>query len=130
MNSDREADPVDIEEPALLIRVAAKYRQGMSAAEIYEVTRGVWRLGERRDRAEIAVAVFGGVVRAVYRIGSWHSAGSTTYATRPAEDVCVAGRWEFSGAPADRSIATKYVGRSVAHYFKRGATNPVLYVNA
>jgi hypothetical protein len=130
MSFASEADPVDVDEPALLIRVAVKYRQGMSADEIYEITRGVWRLGERRDRAEIALAVFDGVVRAAYCIGSWHPAGSTTYATRPPEEVCVAGRWEFSGTPADLSISTKYVARSVAHYFKRGATNPVLYVNA
>ena len=122
-------ESTDVVEPALLIRIARLYRYGMTDQELYEVTRGVWRVGPRREGAQIALSVVDGEVVAAYQIDAWHIAGSTRYTTRAADDVCVAGRWEFSGTPASEGVWTKYVGRSVAHYFQRGAANPITYVN-
>ena len=51
------------------------------------------------------------------------------YAFRKHEDVALPGRWEFTGSVAGPDIRRRYVGESVAHYFKRGAQAPVLYVN-
>src|SRR5262249_45916088 len=66
------ATPVDVVHPALLIRVNRLYRYGMEQAELYEVTRGIWKLGAKRARARYAFSVFHGVVRAVFQIESWH----------------------------------------------------------
>ena len=49
-------------EPALLIRINQSYQEGMSDIALYEAARGVWRLGPRRERAHIALAVHRGVV--------------------------------------------------------------------
>lgn len=121
---------VEVTEPALLIRIARLYNDRMSEQSLYEATRGVWKLGERREAVQYALAVAGGVVREVFTVGQWHPAGTTKYATRAPSAVQVGGRWEFTGIRAPAMLREKYVGRSVAHYFVRGATNPILYVNA
>ncbi len=120
---------VTITEQALLIRISQLYRPTMPALSLYEATRGVWRIGERRDQAVLAFAVAEGTVREVYEVGSWQPAGTATYRTRPPKDVNIPGRWEFTGTVAKDSIRTKYVGKSIDHYFRRGNSNPINYVN-
>jgi hypothetical protein len=121
---------VTVTEPAILVRIAQLYNDRMSAQALYEATRGVWRIGERRSRAHFALSVAGGIVHEVYAIHQWHPAGTTQYKTRPAKDVQRSGRWEFTGRVAPEPVRAKYVDKSVAHYFERGATNPIMYVNA
>ena len=41
------AERVDIEDPVLLIRISQRYEPGMSAQELYEATRGIWKLSPR-----------------------------------------------------------------------------------
>ena len=118
-----------VTEPALLIRIAKLYRVDMSPQELYEATRGVWKLGPDRDSAEYALCVADGIVREVYAIGAWHAAGTTPYATRPLSQVSILGRWEFSGKVAPQAVRGKYVGKSLAHYFEKGNASPVNYVN-
>lgn len=118
-----------ITEPAILIRIARLYKPGMSPWQLYEATRGVWRLGPDKDAAEYALSVAKGVVQEVYSIVAWHTAGSTSYTTRSLDDVSVPGRWEFSGAIARPAVRDKYLGKSVAHYFEKGNANPVRYLN-
>ena len=120
---------VDVTEPAILIRIRQLFDPKMSREALYEATRGVWRAGERREGARYALAIADGIVREVYEIGRWHPAGSTPYATRPARSVRVEGRWEFTGRVAPEGVRDKYLDRSVANYFARGASNPILYVN-
>ena len=121
------AEPVKVVHPALLIRVNRQYRHSMSAKELYEATRGVWKLGVRRENAQYAMAVFEGVVKEIYEIDSWHPAGTTTYTTR--SNVKMAGRWEFLGNVAPSDVRQTYVDHSVRGQFKRGAQSPVMYVN-
>jgi len=121
------AKPVEIREPVLLIRINKQYRHNMSAKELYEATRGVWRIGRRRENATHALAVFEGVVREVFEIHAWHPAGSTPYETR--EDVHKEGRWEFTGGVAEQALRSGYCNGKVSSYFRRGAQSPVVYVN-
>lgn len=118
-----------ITEPALLLRIAKLYRDHMSEQALYEATRGVWKLARRRDAVQYAFAVAKGVVKEVFVVNQWHPAGTTEYATRKTEGFKVTGRWEFIGSVAPPQVRKKYVGQSVAHYWPRGASNPVLYVN-
>jgi hypothetical protein len=127
--SQYEAISVSVSEPAVLIRINRLYRFGMSPEALYEATRGVWKISARRKHAQYALAVFQGVVKAVYRIDSWHPAGTIPYTTRPPEDVNVPRRWEFVGEPAEAQLCEKYVGKSVASYFERNSRSPITYVN-
>jgi hypothetical protein len=118
------ATPVIVRERALLITINRLYRSDMTAEELYEATRGIWVLGPRRERAELALAVFQGIVREVYRIERWHPSGTLEYRTRDASGFGERGRWEFEGHVA-HDVRDQYVNHSVG----KGGQNPVRYVN-
>ena len=118
------AKPVVVRHQAILITINVLYRSDMSDKELYEATRGVWRIGPRRGKAEFGMAVYRGVVREVYKIKEWHPAGTLTYETRNAEDVNLSGRWEFEGSVAE-DIRDEYVGYSVGP----SGQNPIRYKN-
>ena len=107
------AAKVEVVHPSLLIRIREAYRTGMTAVELYDATRASWRLGPRREAVQFAMAVNDGIVVEVYEVDDWHPAGHA--------------RWAFTGHVADDGVADRYRGRSVAHYFKRGAQNPIKY---
>lgn len=116
-----EARPITIREPVILIIINRLYRRNMTADELYEATRGSWVLGDRRNQARYAFAVYNGVVREVYRIHRWIPA----IARSPTQKVQQ--RWRFEGEVATDLKA--YVGGSVETYLKPGAQSPVKYVN-
>jgi hypothetical protein len=121
---------IEVTESAILIRINQYYREGMSPNALYEATRGVWVIGRNRSKADYAFSIANGIVREIFRINSWHPAGTTPYVTRSREDVYFPNRWEFLGEVAPSYIREKYLDKSVAHYFKRGAANPIMYVNS
>ncbi len=120
---------IQITEPALLIRISKLFKKGMTAEQMFEATRGVWKIGVDRDSAKYALSIAAGQVREVYEIGAWQPAGTATYNTRPKADVTIPDRWEFTGKIAPAEIRDKYIGQSVKHYFLQGNSNPVNYVN-
>jgi len=124
--------PVKITHPALLVRINKLYRHNMSPIELYEATRGVWKLGARREQVKYALAVFEGVVREVYTIHSWHPARTFPYKTRAVElaNRDVSDRWEFIGQIASEEIRAVYRGGSVKSYLRQGMASPTVYVNA
>lgn len=123
------AKPAMISHPSLLIRINKLFRRGMTGQELYEATRGIWRVGPRRNRVQYAFAVFHGLVREVYEVHNWYPARTLEYKTRDLSSRDVAGRWEFEGAVAPLEVRDAYVNRSVHHYFKRGNQSPTVYVN-
>ena len=74
MSQVTDSTPVQVEEPAVLIKISRLYREEMGPLELYEATRGVWAMAAegagrtKRDRAEYAFAVYQGLVKEVYRI--------------------------------------------------------------
>jgi uncharacterized protein len=121
-----ESEKGIIEEPAILIRINKLYRHGMSDIELYDASRGVWKVGSRREHARYAFAVFEGIVREVYKIKEWHPAGST-FSRRG--DLYDPDRWEFVGDVAEKDIRDKYILKSVEGYFAKNSQNPITYVN-
>lgn len=122
-------EAAQIVDPVLLIRVPQAFRRGMSHLALYEATRGVWRIGPRRDSARYALAIYRGVVEEVFEIHHWQPALTAHYATRTLDQTLANGRWEFVGAVAPYAIRQRYRGKSVASYFTRGAQNPITYAN-
>jgi len=121
---------VEIAERAILFNLHQTYRPDMTAEELYEATRGVWIVSRRRGaNAKYAFAIYKNVVREVYEIDSWHVAGTTSYRTRQSSELKLKGRSEFIGRRAPDVVRSKYVGNSVADGFRRGASNPIHYVN-
>ena len=120
-------EPVIVEEPCLLIRVQRFFRYNMSAMDLYDYTRGYWRVNvERAGKAELALSVYQGIVQEVYCIRKWFEAGQT-FNSR--QEGGLVGRYEFVGQIADSQIRKRYRFKSVESYFKQGMANPVTYLN-
>jgi hypothetical protein len=119
------AKPVEVHHRAMLITINRLYRSDMTPEELYEATRGIWKVGRRREQIDYAMAVYQGVVREVYAVRSWHPAGTLEYQTRTDIDARRdSGRWEFDGIVA-ADIRDEYVGFSVG----KGGQNPIRYCN-
>ena len=125
------AKPVNITDPVILIRVNQLYRHGMPAAELYDITRGVWVLSsERASKMKYVFAVYEGVVREVYEPEKWMPALTTKYPTRTdlvPDDAN--GRIEFVGKIAPEAIRQKYLLGDVTAYTKVSLQAPCLYIN-
>jgi len=118
------AKPVNVRHKAILITINKLYRSDMTAEELYEATRGIWRVGSKRDQVEYGMAVYQGIVHEVYKIQQWFPAGNLGYQTRDAARFMAGGRWEFEGTVAI-DIRDEYVGNSVG----MGGQNPIRYKN-
>ena len=128
INGLYQAGQAEIAEPSMLIRINKLYRHTMSPAELYEATRGYWKVGAERDKAQLAMAVYQGIIREVYEIEQWFPA-MTTFTNRDEEKSGVEDRWEFVGRVANSKLRKKYLYRSVVHHFKKANQNPIRYLN-
>jgi len=107
----------------------------MSGEELYEITRGKWVIGIRRNKAKYAFAVYKGIIREVYEIERWVpiqvEGAELMRAWIPAHaegaEVKRPRRWQFEGKIADSM--KHYVGGSTEKYQVIGAQNPIRYVN-
>ena len=121
-------DKVEIEEKSILIRINQAFRYSMEPIELYDYTRGQWKINpERANNAVIAFSVYQGIIQEVYSVLQWLEAGKT-FNTRIEEHVDNA-RFEFIGNIAQPEIRNKYKFKSVEHYFKKGNANPIMYIN-
>jgi uncharacterized protein len=117
------AKPVEVRHKSILFTINSLYRSDMTELDLYETTRGIWVLGENREKAKYAMCVTHGIVREVYKIDKWHPAGTLEYITRPDSDNFKnTNRWEFEGSIA-YDIRDEYIGFSVG----KGSQNPVRY---
>jgi hypothetical protein len=127
LNAQYEAKPVEIKHNVILIRIGQSYRYGMTEDELYEYTRGVWKVNPEKHKAKYAFAVYKGIVREVYRIIEWHRGGTTPYKTRKHDDIDLTDRHEFTGTKASKAIREQYIDKSVARYFPDSSRNPIKY---
>lgn len=125
-----------INEPVILIRINKAFRYSMPANELYEYTRGRWVLNPSRAKyAKFAFAVYQGVIQEVYEIEGWYKAGETNSFRLDKENEgldtyeSLKKRFEFKGRIANSEIRDKYQFLSVEDYFKKGNSNPIMYIN-
>lgn len=123
------AENAVIQEKALLITINKLYHSRMSDEELYEATRGIWKVSERRNKAQLAFAVFQGIIREVYEISRWHPSGTLPYKYRDASSFAGLRRWEFEGEKVPEDIRNKYLKKSVRNYMPKGNQNPIKYIN-
>jgi hypothetical protein len=102
---------------ALLLRLSKNWHAGISAADLYEITRAWWVMSpSNAQRVERVLAVAGGIVREVYRPTQW----------LPSPVEGLENRIGFEGVVApDRET---YIGRDVSRLFRHGSANPVRYL--
>ena len=125
-----------INDPVVLIRINKAFRYSLPENELYEYTRGRWVLSPKRaKKAKYAFAVYQGIVQEIYEILDWYNAGTTESFRIEGKDIhldtfeSIKGRFEFIGNIAPDEIRNKYRFTSVEHYFRKGNSNPIKYIN-
>lgn len=135
INSAYDKQKVEIVEPSILIRINQAFRYTMSEIELYDYTRGQWRINpQRAQNAKYAFAIYGGIIQEVYEILNWYEAGKTFNVRRNNQNIeraddAIKGRYEFIGNLASDEIRRKYRYKSVEEYFRKGNSNPIMYLN-
>ena len=67
--------PRDIRHSIMVIKINKRYRRNMSAAELYDVVRGIWRASLnsiKRRKVEYVFGVYNQLIVAVYKPDEWH----------------------------------------------------------
>jgi len=105
-----DKEDANITEPSLLIKINQSFSYSMSPNELYDATRQFWRIGSDRDQVEYAFSIFDGVIQEVYKVISWHKAGTTFSSRKPKDKE----RWEFVGQIAEEEIRKKYLYKDVS----------------
>mgnify|MGYP001178924859 FL=1 len=120
------SDEANITEKVVLIKLSTTFRYNMEPFELYDYTRGIWKVAEnRRNEITHAFAVYDGIIQETYNVLQWFKAG-TTYANRDYDEWDKTGRWEFIGSISEE-MRTKYRYKSVEHYWSANAQNPIRY---
>ena len=119
---------VQIEESVILIRINQHFRYSMTEMELYDFTRGYWKINiDRAKNAKYAFAVYNGIIQEVYEIKTWLKAGESMSVRGKIE--IIEDRAEFIGNIAEENTRRKYKYKSVEEYFKKGNANPIMYIN-
>lgn len=107
------------------MKINKSFIENMSHDYLYESTRGIWKVVDRCENAEYAFTILNGEFLEVYKIDYWHLGGTTQYKIHTKLNNVKTERREFLGTIAEQSIRKKYIGENVAHYFKKGTSNPI-----
>jgi hypothetical protein len=117
----------NIDEPVVAININQTFRPGINAGDLYDCTRGIWRLSRARaEQAQYAFAVYRGIVKEVYEIKQWYPAGETKYKERQFDAADLKNRYEFIGRVATNKVREKYLDRRMP---ERHYGNPIRYYN-
>lgn len=90
----------------------------MTDIDLYEATRKAWVVGSRRENVKYAIATYRGLTREVYKVHDWYPL------MRHGKK-----RWGFNGVVAEDNIRSKLIYKSIKSYYKKGAANPIKYLN-
>ncbi len=115
----------------IAFKLNATFRYGLDPIRLYDVTRHSWKLGERKNKAEYAFAVYQNIVQEVYKIEHWLPQNSTLNTKTTDFDFNEEvnnDRWEFVGNIASTEIRDQYLYKNVSEYIKSNQ-NPVAYIN-
>ena len=117
----------DIIENVIAIKINQAYRENMTELELYEATRGYWKIDVKRaEKAEYVFSVYKGIIKEVYKIKEWLPAGTIPRSTLPDAET-PADRYEFVGEVAEETIRNKYIEKSIANLYRKGEANPIKY---
>lgn len=103
--------------PLVILRIDQKWLPGMDEDQVYDVVRGWWKIGPRRDTVVYAAAVAHGVVRGVYEVFGWQP--RAYFDDHATDHVLGPVRWGFDGQPAD--ALQHLIGTDVSTLFPQGA---------
>jgi hypothetical protein len=126
--TDDYIEKEEIPDNVIVVKVNRSYREGMSDLELYDITRGCWRVSKQRaDRMKYAFSTVKNIVLEVYEIFEWKSGGELNRETLKVFDGDYS-RWGFEGKVAVPEIRDKFIGRSTRHLCNGKSYSAFFYV--
>jgi len=134
-----ELEESDITDNVMMININQLYRYDMTPFDLYESTRGYWRVNRGKARkVDYVLAVYKGIVVEVYQVADWYDAMTTLMASRTDEaainndaesneEDTELKRSEFVGRIAPEAVRKKYIYKSVEGFYGNGQRNPIRY---
>lgn len=122
---------MDIKHPVIAFKLNATFKPNLTKLQLYDITRHSWKLGENRNKAKYAFAIYKGIVQEVYQIAGWLPQNSTMNTTKENDltDVSISSdRWEFVGNIAPKGVRDLYLHKEISEFLSKGQ-NPVTYIN-
>lgn len=135
-----ELEARDITDNVMMININKLYRSNMTAFDLYEATRGYWRVNiAKAEKVNYVFSVYGGIVLEVYQVSGWFEELATMMHSRPEasdnpydsdcdEEGAGSKRYEFVGRIAPEVIRKKYLFKSVEDFYSNGKRNPIRYI--
>ena len=122
-------DEDEIVHDCILLRITDYYSADMSEYELYETTRGYWKVNyDKASTAQYALAVCKELIVKVYKIAEWLPAGSTMMEYPDLKrETPKTGEYEFVGKTADIRIQNRYVGKKVSSFFPSNYGSRIKY---
>lgn len=120
-------EKADISEKVLLIKLSKTFRYNMTPLELYEYTRGIWKVSKKKiDEVEYVFSVYDGIIQETYNVLGWFSGGKSFSIREDIDEWKLQERWEFVG-DVDLEMRKKYQYKTVDHYWKNNDQNPIRY---
>lgn len=113
-----QAEELLTAEPCMLININRLYDKKMTGFDLYEATRKSWVVGIRREKVKYVIATYRGLTREIYKVHNWYSSILNGKS-----------RWAFNGDIAHEDIRSILRYKSIKHFYKKGAANPIKYLN-
>ncbi len=140
----QELKEKDMTEPFIIIRINKLYHKDISEIDLYDGTRGHWRINIDRVKELVngelkykyALAVYQGQVMEVYEIKDWYPAYSTFYNDRARREPDLSNpkskenkfRYEFVGKIAEEPIRIKFKNKVIPEdIMPRRSQYPIIY---
>ena len=115
----------------IFIKINKLYRNDMSSDELYESTRGIWKVDINKVKhIKYAFSLYNGTIKEIYKIDSWIKP-TNNYKNRVIDlnDAKLKGRWEFIGKIALDDIRNCFIEQDISKYYKKGEANPIKYMD-
>ena len=113
-----ELTGADFTEDVVMVNVHQTYVEGMRPFDLYQVSRGYWKLTlENVEYMQHVLVVFERKVIEVYDVARWYEAGTTMRNPIFVLDDKKDGRVEFVGKPnEDEKFRCKYIGKNAPKF--------------
>lgn len=113
----------------MLVNLAQSYSLDLTAQELYDATRGWWKMADPRHKnIKYVLAIYNSIIQEVYEPVGWFKAGSTFMLNRRPEAKHKE-RWEFVGHLATDKIRKRYYKKHLGGRIEWGHS-PFCYVSS
>ena len=118
----------DLPKNSVLIKINRSYKEGMPLHELYDVTRGCWKINPQNRKIDYVFSLYNGIIKQVFIPVTWLHCNSTIRYHTTKEEVQVPNgdRWEFVGIVAQDM--KDLVGKKVI--MKQNIQNPCCYTKS